>query len=251
MSKQIDHLVVLCGGKGTRLHSVLPDTPKALVVVNGKPFLEHLLNFAEQSGFTTVTLACGHMSDAITTFVTNRLNAGDSPSVEILIEKESTPMGTGGAILRILECLPSQFAVCNADTLFDFSTEHALQWFANSDNTCAVIAFKSDKIQVDAGRLLVNSRGQVTRFIEKSDIATQATTYINSGFYFFTRKLLKRFETRPCSLELEILPELAKQGDLYCYHQGVNAFHDYGTVDRYEKLKDRNITNMEMVNDRH
>lgn len=251
MSERIDHLVVLCGGKGSRLHSVIPDIPKALVDVNGQPFLEHLLHFAGQSGFATVTLACGHLSDAIETFVNNRQTDDASPSVKILIEKETTPMGTGGAVLRLLERLPSQFAVCNADTLFDFPIESALEWYTGLQNACGVIAHKGDREQLDAGHIVINSEDQIVDFIEKCELNTKRHTYINSGFYFFDKKLINDFEICACSLEIEILPELARQGVLHCYHKMVKPFHDYGTLERYKKLNDREVKEMEIVNDRN
>src|SRR5690242_20947345 len=87
-------VAILAGGLGTRLRRVLPDLPKVLAPVNGKPFLEYLLEWLIRSGSRRVVLCLGYRSDEILTY----LNSRSFAPLEILTIVEPEPLGTGGAV---------------------------------------------------------------------------------------------------------------------------------------------------------
>jgi NDP-sugar pyrophosphorylase family protein len=85
--------IILLGGKGTRLSGLFPDLPKALVPVNGRPFLARQIDWLFSQGFHSILLAAGYMGDKISAWV-RRQSFHDRISVSL----EPTPLGTGGAL---------------------------------------------------------------------------------------------------------------------------------------------------------
>ncbi len=108
----VTEAVVLAGGLGTRLRTALPDAPKAMAPIAGKPFLAYLLEFLEASGLRRVVLAVGYKSEAIRSFFGSRY-AG----LDLAYSIEEEPLGTGGALQQALGKVGGDFAfVLNGDT---------------------------------------------------------------------------------------------------------------------------------------
>lgn len=106
-------LLVLCGGQGTRLRSVVNDVPKPLAPINGVPFLEILINKYMSIGFEDIVISAGYKSDLIEDFVRSRYQ---NSSISII--SESDPLGTGGAVRLVCEQNPNdqKYLVVNGDT---------------------------------------------------------------------------------------------------------------------------------------
>lgn len=113
----ITEAVVLAGGLGTRLKTVVPDLPKSLAPVSGKPFLAHLLDSVKKQGIKKFIFALGYKSEQIEQFVKEYLSAG---TYSFSLEEE--PLGTGGAIYKACHQVSSpNVIVLNADTYFGVS----------------------------------------------------------------------------------------------------------------------------------
>ena len=91
----MNEVIILAGGFGTRLQSVVKDLPKCLVEINGKPFLSHLIDFLLNQNFTKFIFAIGYKSDLVEEFVIQ--NYGN---LEYSFSVETEPLGTGGAIKK-------------------------------------------------------------------------------------------------------------------------------------------------------
>ena len=105
--------IVLCGGRGTRLASVVSDVPKPLASVAGRPFLDYVLSSLEDSGIVSrVILATGHLGEAIEARYARRFGA-----MPIAYSRETIPMGTGGAVMLALRSysVSSPFLILNGD----------------------------------------------------------------------------------------------------------------------------------------
>ena len=111
--------VVLAGGLGTRLRQVVPDLPKPMAPVAGRPFLEILLGALAAKGIDRVVLSVGHRADAITGHFGHRWNG-----LEIDYAVEATPLGTGGAVrLALGHCRHDPVLVVNGDTFLDLEVD--------------------------------------------------------------------------------------------------------------------------------
>lgn len=113
LSTAINHLVLVAGGKGTRLVSVAAAIPKALVPIGGKPLLAHHLELAAACGIEHVTIFAGYLAPAIEAFVGD----GSSFGLHVRVIVEDEPLGTAGALLRSLDELPEDFLVLYGDVM--------------------------------------------------------------------------------------------------------------------------------------
>ena len=85
--------IILAGGLGTRLRSAVPDLPKCMAPVNGKPFIGYVIDNLQKQGVNKFILSLGYMSDAIISYINT-----DYPSLNVQFAIEKEPLGTGGAI---------------------------------------------------------------------------------------------------------------------------------------------------------
>jgi D-glycero-alpha-D-manno-heptose 1-phosphate guanylyltransferase len=109
----LSEAIVLCGGLGTRLRSVISDVPKPMAPIAGRPFLDYVLAYLKAEGITRVVLAAGHKHDVISDRYGARWHG-----VEVAYSIEAEPLGTGGGLRQALELLESDHGlVLNGDSL--------------------------------------------------------------------------------------------------------------------------------------
>ena len=109
--------IILAGGKGTRLQSVVSDVPKPMADVNGRPFLSYLLHFLSTKGVRKVVLSVGYKHEVISNYYSNCF---ENMSICYAIENE--PLGTGGALVESLkQVTDSNVLLLNGDSFFDIN----------------------------------------------------------------------------------------------------------------------------------
>jgi D-glycero-alpha-D-manno-heptose 1-phosphate guanylyltransferase len=169
--------IILAGGLGTRLSEVLPDLPKCLAPVHGRPFLQFQIDALMAQGVTRFVLSLGHLADKVEQAVAVLRR----PGAQILCVVESAPLGTGGAILHTLRSLGlTEALVANGDTLLDGSLAEMLVPLDLSAGVLARVATVSVPDRSRYGCVLMDADGRVTGFREKGHGGTGP---INAGFY--------------------------------------------------------------------
>jgi NDP-sugar pyrophosphorylase family protein len=199
-------LYLLVGGRGTRLSSITNGLPKPLVDVNGKSFIERVLE--NISGFD-ITLVC---SDLNYKFFQNL-------GVDVLNEGQLS--GTGGFLSKI--DLPESFYVMNGDTFYSGNL--------NLDCDKTTIFVSREKTTGDEGYIL-GKDGKVNTYIEKNIFSSGETHLVNLGIYKFYKKDLLLPDRLPISIEYDILNYI----DLSYQVIETNRF-DIGTPERLERFK--------------
>jgi D-glycero-alpha-D-manno-heptose 1-phosphate guanylyltransferase len=107
--------IILAGGLGTRLRSAVPDLPKCMAPVNGKPFIGYVIDYLRKQGVEKFILSLGYMKEAIIDYV-----AQHYPTLQVQFAIEEEPLGTGGGIyLSCTKATEKNVFVTNGDTLFD------------------------------------------------------------------------------------------------------------------------------------
>lgn len=213
--------IVLAGGFGTRLRSVVSDVPKPLAPVAGKPFLHWLLSSLESNSFTRVVLSVGYLGSMIEEEFGLQFK-----KMELAYNYEEEPLGTGGAIVACLPKIKSdQFFVLNGDTFFDADFSLVKATFKGNP---IVVGCKVDNAARYGSMKIEN--GVVTKFISAG---TPAAATINGGIYFFDKKHFLEFEMpKSFSLEKEFLENWVTQRDLDAVE--LNAlFIDIGVPEDY------------------
>lgn len=189
--------IVLAGGLGLRLRSAVPELPKILAPVAGRPFIAYVLELLNCSGFSRAVLAVGYRRDLVVAALGDRF--GD---MALAYAVEETPLGTGGAVWQASATLDaSPVFVLNGDTFIDApfaALERAM------DGTEIDIAMTVCRV-ADAGRFgsVDIDRGRVRGFHEKG---TAGSGLVNAGVLLMRRELPARFPmTGPFSLETDFL----------------------------------------------
>ena len=109
--------VILVGGEGTRLRPLTSNTPKAMVPVLNRPFLEHILCHLQSHGVETVVLALGHLSQSVLDY----FGDGSRVGLKLVYSVENQPLGTAGPIKLAERYLAGRFLVLNGDVFSDFN----------------------------------------------------------------------------------------------------------------------------------
>jgi D-glycero-alpha-D-manno-heptose 1-phosphate guanylyltransferase len=188
--------IVLAGGFGTRLREVVPDWPKPMAPIGGRPFLEILLGSLARKGFSRVILSVGFMADKIIAHFGKRF-AG----MEMVYASEDSPLGTGGGVrLALDQCKEDHVFVFNGDTFLDLEVDSLERHWKMHRRPVIVGREVPDTTRY--GRLLVD-KGRVTGFTEKG---VGGPGLINGGCYVFNRGQLDAFPLNaPFSLETDYL----------------------------------------------
>lgn len=202
----IKQAIILVGGKGTRLGSITSITPKPMLDIGGLPFIRILIAEVARCGVSDIILLCGHLADHIYSVFDGMVVAGSK--VRCIVEPQ--PMGTGGALLHAAEYLDESFLMMNGDSLFDFNFLD-LQTVAPNSDWVGKVALRP---LPDTGRygVVTLDGDHITSFAEKSNSGAEL---INGGVYMLRRRVLDYIHKTPCSLEQEVLPQLAAEGRLF------------------------------------
>jgi D-glycero-alpha-D-manno-heptose 1-phosphate guanylyltransferase len=217
--------VLLAGGLGTRLRSVVADRPKVLAPVAGRPFLAWLLDQVSAAGIRRAVVCTGYLAEQVEAAFGDR--HGD---VALTYSREAEPLGTGGALRHALAHLgPGPCVVLNGDSCC--ATPLAALWQHHAIRGARATLLAT--LVPDAarfGRLEADATGNVTGFVEKD--GRRGPAWINAGVAVVARGVIERIPAgRPVSLEREVWPALVGRGLLAL--RRVAPFVDIGTPEDF------------------
>lgn len=223
--------IILAGGLGTRLRSAVPDLPKPLAQVNGRPFLDLLLTQIERADeIKKVILAVGYRSERI---IEQYANCGRF-SFELVFSKEDEPLGTGGALIKACKLTQTnEILVLNGDSYVDIDIGGLIGVHRESGAPFTIVLKDADDCR-RYGKVEVNSACRVISFGEK-DANAAGPGLINAGVYVFDRALFEDEAERNLSLETGLLPEYVRYGGYgYIVH---GRFIDIGIPETYREAQ--------------
>ncbi len=231
----ISQLVILAGGKGTRLGSIAQNIPKPLVPVAAKPVLQHQLELAASAGITDVRIFAGHLAEQLQSFV----GGGSRFGLKVRVEVESAPLGSAGAVLEKLDTLAESFLVVYGDTMVSvdlrrFAAEHESR---SADFTAFVHPndhpHDSDLVETDA-------EGWVTALHPYPHAPGRCYgNLVNAALYAIRREALRPWagQTLKRDFAKDVIPMiLAARGPVFAY-RSTEYIKDMGTPDRLEKVE--------------
>lgn len=199
--KKID-LVILAGGRGTRLGSITNKTPKPLIKINGIPFLQHLINYYSKFDFENIYIIAGYKGEQIKKEFNNKIF--NLIKVTCCVEKKRKD--TGGALYEIKNKIKNDFILVNGDSFIDVN----LQYFFNQKKIDHNYIFLNKNTNYKENKKLINlniNNKKIVFFSNESKL-------MNSGVYFLKKSILKNIENKKISLENEVLIKLIEKKKL-------------------------------------
>ena len=237
--KQVDigsiDTLILCGGKGTRLQSILPDKPKILAVIGDSPFIKYLLNYLESEGIKRVILCTGYKHDQIEEWVRTSYH-GD---LDILFSREKRSMGTGGAIKNAEYLIEGDcFIVINGDTFLELNYYDFVKFFLEV-KAIALLALARISDVKGFGYVEIDSKNRIISYREKPN-SKKMSGLINGGAYVFSRIVLDSIPSKStASLEYDIFPSILGEFDHDIYgFVTYDPLIDIGTPENLYKAKE-------------
>lgn len=195
--------IILVGGKGTRLASVVTDVTKPMASVDGRPFVDVIVKRLQHQGITRIIMATGHKAESVHDYYKDR--------ADVVCIKEDEPMGTGGAILNALKAVPETsdpFFVLNGDSFYPFELDD----FEFSSGMVGLLGAVETADRARYGTLSVDRENRITDFNEKTGIETPGL--VSAGLYCLQKSYFETLPVVACSIEKDIFPELAAQRKL-------------------------------------
>lgn len=227
--------LILCGGMGTRLRSEIGASQKAVVDVDGRPFLYYVVEQLAQAGLKDLVFCTHYQSGQVEQFAAE---LPDDPARRVAIVCEPTAMGTGGALVNALAELryDGPFIALNADTYLDAGAYRAA---ADAQAPALVVTPVDDcarygAVQVDDARRVL-------------DIAEKGKTgpgLVSAGVYGLHARQLSRFPVAPLSMEKDIIPALIAE---QCLAATIYAgpFLDIGTPDSLKFIREHGVRKLQ------
>lgn len=229
----ITEAIILAGGLGTRLNSVVSDVPKCMAPVNGKPFIAYVIEYLNSQGIVKFIFSLGYKHEMIVDYLKNEFTIHDSQfTIQYSIENE--PLGTGGAIkLGCSLAKEKTVLVANGDTFFKIDTQQ-LSEFHKSYKAHCTLTLKPLTNFSRYGAVKLNHDNSIKNFKEKQHYEAGL---INGGVYALdAEKFLEEELPEKFSFEKDYLEKLYKQRRFYGIIQD-EYFIDIGIPEDYARAQ--------------
>ena len=223
--------VILAGGLGTRLRSAVPDLPKPMAPISGRPFLEHQIDYWLNQGVEHFVLSVGYRHEVIVEHFGNRYK---DAAIDYVVEK--TPLGTGGGFLLAAEQIAKDgpFLLLNGDTYFAVDLKALIGFSEANDADWCFSLFRTQ----EEGRYMGMDISPQGRIVSLKSGSGRPGSLANGGVYWVNpRNLLKdRFSAGDkLSLEDDIFQAAMISGQHMLGIEFTGTFIDIGVPDDYNR----------------
>ena len=223
--------VLLAGGLGTRLKSVVNDRPKPMALIEGKPFMEYVVHELSRHGITEIIFAVGYKGSMVEEYFQD----GKKFGVTVSYAYEEELLGTAGAIKNAGRFITEDFFyVLNADTFYQIDYSRLLTIRQEKDLEMALVLRQVPDVS-RYGRAVLTD-GMLTAFNEKTKEAVSGT--INGGIYLMNRNILEEIPEGKVSLENEMIPRWLSEGRRLGGFVNDGYFIDNGIPEAYFQFQE-------------
>ncbi len=243
-------VVIMAGGKGTRISSVAKDIPKPMIKIEGIPVLEREIECLKNQGFDDLIITVSHKGNNIMDYFGDGSGISQATGkpfgvhIEYYFEKE--PLGNAGALFKIKDKLTSDFLLLNADAMFEVDFNRFVAFHQKHGGLVTLFTHPNSH-PYDSGLILADKDGAVEKWLAKED---ERPLYyrnrVNAGLHVINSKVLELSDIdadsvgkigedgKPVKVDLDrqLLKPLAGMGRVFCY-DSPEYVKDMGTPDRY------------------
>lgn len=243
-------VVIMAGGKGTRISSVANDIPKPMIKIENVPVLEREIECLRSQGFDDLIITVSHLGNIIMDYFGDE--SGNSPAtgkpfgvhIEYFFEQE--PLGNAGALFKIKDKLTSDFLLLNADAVFDVDFNRFVDYHKQHGGLVTLFTHPNSH-PYDSGLIVADESGEVKSWLAKEDERPEYyRNRVNAGLHVINPKVLELADIdaemvgkpgtdgKPIKVDLDrqLLKPLAGTGKMYCY-DSPEYVKDMGTPERY------------------
>lgn len=226
-------VVIIAGGKGTRIASVNNEIPKAMIPVDGKPVIERQIEMAVRQGYNEFIIITGYLGEQIQNYFGN----GSKWGAYIDYVHEDIPLGTAGSLPEIKHLLEEDFFVFYGDTVMDIDMHNMLSYHQKHHADATLFVHPNDH-PYDSDIIVLNEERQVKAFANKphpDDFICH--NIVNAALFIFHQTIIDLIpKGKKSHIEKDILPKaLDKKYRLYGY-LSFEYVKDMGTPDRYQNV---------------
>ena len=228
-TNQID-VIILVGGKGSRLRELISDRPKPMAEINGEPFLNILISYISSYHLVRIILCVGHMSY----YMRKHYEKKQYP-LEIVFSSEDRPLGTAGAVKNAEKLIrTSPFLVMNGDSFCSVNLTEFIGFHTSRKAVASMVVAPANDKSSDYGSLEMNELHEIIRYEEKK--SGQMRRCINGGIYLFEKEVLSKIpEDKNYSLEYNLFPALVN--NKFYGFETLEPVIDIGTPERLERAR--------------
>ena len=225
-------VVIMAGGRGTRISELFPDIPTPMIPVCGIPVLEREISSLKEQGFTDIILTVGYKAESIMQHFGDGRKYG--VQIEYFVEKE--PLGNAGALFRIKDKLTEDFLLLNADAMFNVDFNRFVK-FHKAHNGLVTLFTHPNNHPYDSGLIVANKEKKVEQWLTKEDKRPKYyQNRVNAGLHVINPEALDlKVTTDKVDLDRQVLKPLCSSGKIYCY-DSPEYVKDMGTPERYETV---------------
>ena len=224
-------IVIMAGGKGTRIASINSEVPKPMIEILGKPILEYQVEVLKKQGFNDYIFVIGHLGHVIKDYFDDGSKFG--VSIEYIVEEE--PLGTAGALYFLKDKIEEDFVLLNGDIIFDVDIDRFYKYHKDH-NGLATILVHPNNHPFDSSLIEVNNDGMVIDWINKEAERVWYHNLVNAGIHILSVKVLDRFiEVKKTDLDRDILKPMIMEKQLFAY-SSPEYIKDMGTPKRYDEV---------------
>jgi len=226
-------MVILCGGLATRLGNLSKNTPKSMIKIKGKPFLEYQIENLKKHSITNIVLCVGHLSKQIEDYFGN----GEKLDVNICYSyDEDKPLGPIGALKNAEDLLEDTFFIMYGDSYVFVDFKKVYSYFSKQNKRALMVVYQNfDKF--DSSNIIINNE-LITKY---SGEKTKEMTYIDYGISLFRKRTLKDIPTGVFYSTNDLFTNLTKQKQLLAFEVKKRFYH-IGTPEALAEFKKYVVT---------
>lgn len=233
-------VVIMAGGKGTRIATINSDVPKPMIPILNKPILEYQIETLKKQGFTDIILVAGHLGTVIKNYFGN--GSGISPAtgepfgVNIDYLMEEQPLGTAGALYLLKNKLSEDFLLLNGDIIFDVDIERFYKFHMKHGGLATLLTHPNGH-PYDSGIIIADSNDKVTNWLHNDENKLWYRNRVNAGIHIFSKRIFDNTlglfqKLKRLDLDRDVLKPLIPSGQLVVY-DSPEYVKDMGTPDRF------------------
>ncbi len=221
-------VVIMAGGKGTRITEIASDVPKPMIKINGKPVLEYEIENLCSQGYTDILLVVGHLGHIIQDYFED----GSRWNVKIEYFVEEEPLGTAGSFYYLKNIIKDDFFLLNGDVIMDIDFARMEKYHHTHKGKVTLLTHPNNH-PYDSALIVTDENHRVTNWINKEEPRTFYKNRVNAGVHILSKEILQIIE-KPGKYDLDrdVLKKLVESGDVYAY-DSPEYIKDMGTPERF------------------